>query len=161
MEIGIERKRPLVLRARIGEAPLLAVDQAELLERDRMSGAERDGSFEARGRVREAARAGVRDAEIDVRVRKLRLLLRHGFELGDAALVQPLLEIADRGQVALAKLRAHARRVGDREAGARKHLEPDRRPFLRRRTRAAALGLGGRSDGVDGRGARLARATGT
>ena len=60
MEVGIQRERLLVLRARVREPRLLAIDQAELVVRDRMSRAQRDRSLEARGGFREAARAGVR-----------------------------------------------------------------------------------------------------
>ena len=102
-----------------------------------MIGADGDGLLEARRGLCQIADAAVGDAEIDVRIRELRRLLRHGAQLRDAALVQPLLEIADGGQVALAQLGAHARGVRDREAGSGEHLEPDRRA-LRRLARARA-----------------------
>ncbi len=60
MEVGIQRERLLVLRARIREPRLFAIEQAELLMRDGMSRAQGECSLQARGAFREAARAGVR-----------------------------------------------------------------------------------------------------
>ena len=108
-----------------------------------MIGADGDGLLEARRGLCQIADAAVGDAKIDVRIRELGRPLRHRAQLRDAALVQPLLEIADGGQVALAQLRGHACAVRDREAGSGEHLEPDRRALRRLPACAPLLGLRG------------------
>src|SRR5262245_39083856 len=94
MEVRDESDCLLVARPRFGELALLAVDQAELVVRNRMARVELERALEARLRLAEITGAAVRNAEIDVRRGRRRRALRDFQQRRDPLLVLLLLELA-------------------------------------------------------------------
>src|SRR5690348_18463709 len=96
MEVGDESDGLLVASPRFGELALLAVNQAELVVRNRMARIELERAFEARLGLVEITRAPVRDAEIDVRRGRRRNALPDFQQRRDPLLILVLLELAHR-----------------------------------------------------------------
>src|SRR5690606_4805129 len=76
VQVRIRREGLLVARARLGEAPLLAVDETQRGQRHGVAGRERSGLLERRGGVREIVALRVGQTQIAVRVHELGMVGR-------------------------------------------------------------------------------------